>query len=109
MSPLMTFLLSCLLGPGHVYAGYHEVILTQAAADRAKVAVESGRPPWRVSSTLFSHINSDQTLEPLGWFANGSPDGKGMSRLSMSIHHQSHSSSLESHFCRSSFRLSLHR
>jgi hypothetical protein len=28
-----------------------------------------GRPMWRISSTLFAHINSDQMLRPLGAFA----------------------------------------
>ena len=31
-------------------------------------AVKEGRIPWRVSSTLFSHIRYGVTLEPLGKF-----------------------------------------
>jgi len=54
---------------GVIQAGYHEVIVdegTLAAMDRQRAA---GRPLWRISSTTFFHINSDQTLEPLGPFA----------------------------------------
>ena len=29
---------------------------------------QKGRPLWRISSTLFSHIASDQTLKPLYQF-----------------------------------------
>jgi hypothetical protein len=29
---------------------------------------QQGRPLWRISSTLFSHIASDQVLRPLGKF-----------------------------------------
>eukprot|EP00940_MAST-03C_sp_MAST-3C-sp2_P002964 g2964.t1 len=53
---------------GHCVAGYHEVIATEAALQRAKRAKSEGRPPWRVSSTLFGHIQSDQVLRPLGAF-----------------------------------------
>jgi isopenicillin N synthase-like dioxygenase len=54
---------------GYVLAGFHEVVVsadTVAAVERAKAAKKS---VWRVSSTLFSHIASDQTLQPLGKFA----------------------------------------
>ena len=54
---------------GDIEAGFHEVVVfdaTLAAAERARAA---GRPAWRVSSTLFCHVASDQTLEPLGRFA----------------------------------------
>jgi isopenicillin N synthase-like dioxygenase len=50
---------------GHVLAGFHEVIVTdatRAVIDRKKAAGES---LWRVSSTLFSQIASDQLLFPL--------------------------------------------
>ena len=30
----------------------------------------SGRSLWRISSTFFGHIQSDQILEPLGRFKN---------------------------------------
>jgi isopenicillin N synthase-like dioxygenase len=55
---------------GTVTAGFHEVVVvddTIAAVERAKAA---GRPLWRVSSTLFSHVNSDKQLAPLPPFNN---------------------------------------
>ena len=54
---------------GYVLAGYHEVITTQATLDVIERKKEEGRSLWRVSSTLFSHIQSDQLLQPLGAFA----------------------------------------
>ena len=53
------------LTAGAVQAGMHEVVVTQAALARAQDARNANRPPWRVSSTLFAHIASDQTLTPL--------------------------------------------
>jgi isopenicillin N synthase-like dioxygenase len=53
---------------GHVMAGFHEVVVvdeTLAAVEKAKAENKS---LWRVSSTLFSHIASDQVLEPLPMF-----------------------------------------
>lgn len=55
---------------GVVQAGMHEVVVlpsTVAAAERQEAA---GRPAWRVSSTLFSHVASNKTLRPLGPFAS---------------------------------------
>jgi isopenicillin N synthase-like dioxygenase len=54
---------------GHVLAGFHEVVVvgeTMAAIEKARGA---GKSLWRVSSTLFSHIASDQTLEPLAHYS----------------------------------------
>ncbi len=39
---------------------------TQAAVERSK---EAGKSLWRVSSTCFYHVNSDQVLTPVGPFA----------------------------------------
>lgn len=53
---------------GHVLAGFHEVIVNEETIktiERKKACNES---LWRVSSTLFSHIQSDQILEPLSPF-----------------------------------------
>lgn len=53
---------------GHILAGFHEVVVTKdtlAAVEKRKAV---GRPLWRVSSTLFSHIASDVVLEPVGQF-----------------------------------------
>jgi hypothetical protein len=51
-------------------AGFHEVIITPdtiATIKRREAAKES---LWRVSSTCFGHIQSDQVLEPLPPFKN---------------------------------------
>lgn len=80
---------------GHVKAGFHEVVVVPETLtvcycclpythlvghafcfpfshvcnvqdmDRQR---QQGRPLWRISSTLFSHIASDQVLQPLGKF-----------------------------------------
>ncbi|KAL1925402.1 uncharacterized protein VTP21DRAFT_285 [Calcarisporiella thermophila] len=57
---------------GAVMAGYHEVVVTEAtmaAVENAKLN-HPERPLWRISTTLFMHIASDQVLRPLGPFAN---------------------------------------
>jgi isopenicillin N synthase-like dioxygenase len=59
---------------GHVLAGFHEVVVTDetlAAVERQRAA---NRPLWRISSTLFSHIASDQILRPIAGFANAEAD-----------------------------------
>lgn len=53
---------------GYVQAGAHEVRVTE---DTLKVMEErkmQGKSLWRVSSTVFGHIASDQVLQPLGKF-----------------------------------------
>ena len=53
---------------GVVEAGFHEVVVdasTLAALERQRAR---SRPLWRISSTVFCHINSDQILRPLGPF-----------------------------------------
>lgn len=56
---------------GYVHAGYHEVIYTEAtkaALERRRAeAREQGKQhiPWRISSTLFSHLRYDVDLSPL--------------------------------------------
>jgi len=53
---------------GHVLAGFHEVIVTDATVaviNKKRAAKES---LWRVSSTLFGHAKSDSILEPIGRF-----------------------------------------
>ncbi len=47
-----------------------QVVVTQATAAAIQAARREGRPLWRVSSTVFSHIASDLTLRPLGRFAD---------------------------------------
>ncbi|KAL1916521.1 uncharacterized protein VTP21DRAFT_5712 [Calcarisporiella thermophila] len=54
-----------------VMAGYHEVVVTEAtkkAIENAK-ATRPDRPLWRISSTFFLHIASDELLRPLPKFA----------------------------------------
>lgn len=54
---------------GHIAAGFHEVVCTHDTLAAAQAARDAGRPLWRVSSTVFSHIASDVVLEPLGRFS----------------------------------------
>jgi len=54
---------------GYVLAGFHEVIVSKDTIVAADKAREEKRSLWRVSSTLFSHIASDNILEPLGIFS----------------------------------------
>ena len=42
---------------------------TEDAKKRYEENKKAGKSTWRVSSTLFSHINSEVTLQPLGKFA----------------------------------------
>lgn len=54
---------------GHVLAGFHEVIVTDATVKVIEDKKQKGESLWRVSSTLFGHAQSDKVLEPLGRFA----------------------------------------
>jgi isopenicillin N synthase-like dioxygenase len=54
---------------GYIQAGFHEVVINEATAETIKTRKEEGKSLWRVSSTLFGHIASDQRLQPLGHFA----------------------------------------
>eukprot|EP00958_Prasinococcus_capsulatus_P026626 scaffold4918_cov202-Prasinococcus_capsulatus_cf.AAC.1 len=53
---------------GHVQAGWHEVVFTEQTLAAYEDALKDGRSTWRISSTVFGHIASDQTLEPLPVF-----------------------------------------
>lgn len=55
---------------GHVQAGYHEVVVLPATLNAIEKAKQENRPLWRISSTLFYHIASDQTLKPVSKFSN---------------------------------------
>ena len=57
------------LTAGHIQAGMHEVVVTETALAAAGQAALDGRPPWRISSTLFAHVASSATLAPLSKFA----------------------------------------
>ena len=45
------------------------MVCTAETLEAAAKARDEGRPTWRVSSTVFSQIASDEILEPLGPFA----------------------------------------
>mmetsp|Transcript_36264 Transcript_36264/g.63883 ORF Transcript_36264/g.63883 Transcript_36264/m.63883 type:complete len:377 (+) Transcript_36264:87-1217(+) len=54
---------------GAVQAGMHEVVVLPSTVEAAERQAAKGRPAWRISSTLFAHIASNQELRPLGPFA----------------------------------------
>jgi isopenicillin N synthase-like dioxygenase len=47
---------------GYILAGYHEVIVTEKTVQQVEQARQAGRPLWRISSTLFCHVASDNML-----------------------------------------------
>ena len=49
-------------------AGYHEVVNTDQCTEAAAEAVARGASAWRISSTMFTTVNHDIVLEPLGHF-----------------------------------------
>jgi isopenicillin N synthase-like dioxygenase len=53
---------------GHVIAGFHEVIVTEATRKVVDAKIANNESVWRVSSTCFGHIQSDQVLQPLAPF-----------------------------------------
>ena len=55
---------------GYINCGFHEVIYTEKVEEQKKKALEGNRIPWRVSSTLFSHLRWDVMMKPMGKFAN---------------------------------------
>lgn len=50
---------------GRVLSGLHEVVVTEEAWRCATIDQQCGPTPWRVSTTLFGHITSDEALEVL--------------------------------------------
>jgi hypothetical protein len=54
---------------GYILSGMHEVIVSKETVESIKKAKEQEKILWRVSSTLFSHVSSDEYLTPLGKFA----------------------------------------
>ena len=56
---------------GLIKAGLHEVIITERAKEIYKEREELGIPHanWRVSSTVFGHVEHDCLVQPLGHFA----------------------------------------
>jgi isopenicillin N synthase-like dioxygenase len=53
---------------GFVLAGFHEVVVNEAAIVAKEATLKAGRSLWRISSTLFGHIASNENLEPVGHF-----------------------------------------
>ena len=54
-----------ILTGGHVLAGFHEVVISQETCKVIEQRKREGKSLWRVSSTLFGHVQSDQVLRPL--------------------------------------------
>ncbi|CAI5484669.1 unnamed protein product [Closterium sp. Yama58-4] len=54
---------------GEVPAGMHEVVVDEGTVAAVQRAQQQGRSLWRVSSTVFAHIASDEILTPIGHFA----------------------------------------
>lgn len=53
---------------GHVLAGFHEVVVNDNTIAVINKKRSENKSLWRVSSTLFSNIQSDAILEPIGYF-----------------------------------------
>jgi isopenicillin N synthase-like dioxygenase len=54
---------------GQVLAGFHEVVVSEQTVKTIDEAARAGRSLWRVSSTMFTGIATDQVLQPLEPFA----------------------------------------
>ncbi|KAJ3187858.1 hypothetical protein HDU85_006251 [Gaertneriomyces sp. JEL0708] len=54
---------------GTVKAGYHEVVVVEDTLKAMERQIARNRPLWRISSTLFYHMASDNVLTPQGHFA----------------------------------------
>jgi isopenicillin N synthase-like dioxygenase len=54
---------------GYINCGFHEVIYTDKVAELKEKAIKEGRIPWRISSTLFSHLRLDVVMQPIDKFA----------------------------------------
>ena len=51
---------------GYCMAGFHEVIINK----QAKELLKKNKSKWRVSTTVFFHMDSDSLLEPIDKFKN---------------------------------------
>ena len=69
-----------ILTAGHIFAGFHEVIVTPETLEAVAKAKAEGRSLWRVSSTMFSSIRYDEMLKPLDIF-KGTVDEAYIERL----------------------------
>lgn len=54
-----------ILTGGVIKAGFHQVCCTENTISAMEKAKSKGASLWRISSTLFYHIASDQLMEPL--------------------------------------------
>ncbi|CAN0555158.1 unnamed protein product [Ectocarpus sp. 12 AP-2014] len=45
---------------GHVLAGFHEVAISEATIETMRKRKQAGQSLWRISSTCFGHVASDQ-------------------------------------------------
>jgi len=50
---------------GRVIPGYHEVVVNEKTLESIERAKKENRCLWRISSTVFVHIASDNVLQPL--------------------------------------------
>jgi len=57
---------------GTINAGFHEVVVCDDTLKALEAAKAKNAPLWRISSTLFAHVNSDKTLIPLAPFKDES-------------------------------------
>jgi len=55
---------------GYVLAGFHEVVVCPETLEVIERIKKEGKSLWRISSTLFSHVASDNFLYPLPQFAS---------------------------------------
>lgn len=55
---------------GFCMAGYHEVVVSDSTRRVIEKRKKDDKSLWRVSSTLFSHLRSDDWLEPLPQYRN---------------------------------------
>jgi isopenicillin N synthase-like dioxygenase len=55
---------------GAIRRGFHEVVVDSSTIAALRRARAERASLWRVSSTLFAHVQSDQSLRPLGRFAS---------------------------------------
>ena len=67
---------------GEILAGFHEVVVTQDTRQAVERARAEGRPLWRVSSTVFTHVASAKVEAEGdcngGYFCNISPFSLGL-------------------------------
>ena len=50
---------------GTIMSGYHEVAVIPETLEAVERQKQAGRPLWRVSSTLFSHVAADEDIGPI--------------------------------------------